>query len=77
MITGPSSGTFLEDIAEGAPWPVLTIGRSPSNSLLLNDPEVSSKHAEISWNLLVSSLKGLSLLSCLYGNFLLMLHSGS
>ena len=48
--SGPAQGLRLETEAVRPPWPVLTIGRVSSNTLALNDPEVSSKHALVAWN---------------------------
>lgn len=46
VISGPSTGTRITSTS-GQP---LTLGRVPQNNLVLNDPEVSGKHAYIKWN---------------------------
>ena len=46
VVSGPSIGTVFTK----TPGQPLTIGRVPTNNLVLNDPEVSGKHASIKWN---------------------------
>eukprot|EP00250_Pteridium_aquilinum_P018101 c23942_g1_i1 orf=405-1982(-) len=46
VVSGPSTGTLVTR----GPGQSLTIGRLPTNNLVVNDPEVSGKHACIKWN---------------------------
>ncbi|MCO5602578.1 hypothetical protein L7F22_056712 [Adiantum nelumboides] len=46
VVSGPSAGAF----AVCYPGKSLTIGRLPTNSLVVNDVEVSGRHACIKWN---------------------------
>lgn len=50
VVYGPSTGLRISINAIESPSPVITIGRAPYNKLTVNDLEVSSKHAAISWN---------------------------
>ncbi|GJP42227.1 hypothetical protein CLOM_g1818 [Closterium sp. NIES-68] len=53
VISGPASGSKLVLKNEKLdPWPSATIGRVKANDLQLNDGEVSSKHAYVTWNAL-------------------------
>ncbi|CAI5486715.1 unnamed protein product, partial [Closterium sp. Naga37s-1] len=53
VISGPASGGKLVLKNEKLePWPSATIGRVKANDLQLNDGEVSSKHAYVTWNAL-------------------------
>ncbi|CAI5464513.1 unnamed protein product [Closterium sp. Yama58-4] len=53
VISGPASGSRLVLKNEKLePWPSATIGRVKANDLQLNDGEVSSKHAYVTWNAL-------------------------
>ncbi|CAI6009772.1 unnamed protein product [Closterium sp. NIES-65] len=53
VISGPASGGRLVLKNEKLePWPSATIGRVKANDLQLNDGEVSSKHAYVTWNAL-------------------------
>lgn len=47
VVSGPSTGTTVTCYSGQS----LTIGRLPTNSLVVNDAEVSGKHACIKWNL--------------------------
>ena len=49
VVGGPVAGLRAEKQVVGSNA-VLTIGRMAQNDLVLNDPEVSGKHAVISWN---------------------------
>lgn len=55
VISGPSAGLRISQHAKEKQSIVLTVGRIPQNDLVLNDPEVSGKHALISWNSKVNS----------------------
>lgn len=46
VVSGPSTGTLVTHRSGHS----LTIGRVPTNNLVLNDPEVSGKHAYIKWD---------------------------
>lgn len=46
VVSGPSVGAF----ATSSPGQSLTIGRLPTNNLVVNDVEVSGRHACIKWN---------------------------
>lgn len=52
VIAGPAAGTRLTRKAEGDldAGPSVSVGRVKANDLPLNDSEVSSRHALISWN---------------------------
>jgi hypothetical protein len=50
VISGPSAGLRISQHAKERQSISLTVGRIPQNDLVLNDPEVSGKHALISWN---------------------------
>ncbi|CAM6098917.1 unnamed protein product [Calypogeia fissa] len=54
VISGPSAGLRVSQHAKERQSISLTVGRIPANDLVLNDPEVSGKHALISWNSKVS-----------------------
>ncbi|KAH9322225.1 hypothetical protein KI387_016864, partial [Taxus chinensis] len=50
VISGPSSGVLISQQPEGISDLSLRIGRVPQNDLVVNDPEVSGKHALVNWN---------------------------
>lgn len=50
VISGPSSGVHISQEPEGMCNLSLRIGRVPQNDLVVNDPEVSGKHALVNWN---------------------------
>lgn len=55
VIAGPATGLCAEKQVVGS-TAVLTIGRMAQNDLVLDDPEVSGKHALIRWNIKVGDL---------------------
>lgn len=56
VISGPSAGVHISQQSKKGSGLTLTVGRILQNDLVLNDPEVSGKHALISWNSKVSFL---------------------
>ncbi|XP_057849582.2 protein phosphatase 2C 70 isoform X2 [Cryptomeria japonica] len=50
VISGPSTGVNISHESEGICNLSLRIGRVPQNDLVVNDPEVSGKHAVVNWN---------------------------
>jgi protein phosphatase len=59
VTSGPSSGLHMS-ITSDTSLMGLTIGRVPPSSLILDDPEVSGKHAFVKFNDEVSSVLFLS-----------------
>ncbi|BBN16827.1 protein MpPP2C_KAPP [Marchantia polymorpha subsp. ruderalis] len=54
VISGPSAGVHISQQSKKGSGLTLTVGRILQNDLVLNDPEVSGKHALISWNSKIS-----------------------
>ncbi|KAL3679991.1 hypothetical protein R1sor_022947 [Riccia sorocarpa] len=50
VISGPSAGVHISQQSKQGSGLTLTVGRVLQNDLVVNDPEVSGKHALISWN---------------------------
>ncbi|KAL2613115.1 hypothetical protein R1flu_024807 [Riccia fluitans] len=54
VISGPSAGVHISQLSKKGSGLTLTVGRVLQNDLVVNDPEVSGKHALISWNSKIS-----------------------